>query len=108
MLDVLDDEADRCGPLPPPETPSDIVGSISESATASRTRAVFSALTPGSSFTTRETVFRLTPATLATSTIVGDSLIPLLPSPTDGRFAARAVRQRCHQPKYGPSSVDKQ
>src|ERR671922_2788799 len=31
MLDVLDDEADRCGPLPPPETPSDIVGSISES-----------------------------------------------------------------------------
>jgi hypothetical protein len=37
---------------------------------AAATRAAVSARTPGSSLTTRETVFRLTPAVLATSRIV--------------------------------------
>src|SRR5690242_5797138 len=38
---------------------------------ACRTRAAVAAFTPGSSFTTRETVFNATPAAAATSFIVG-------------------------------------
>src|SRR3954452_5276284 len=38
---------------------------------AAVTRAAVSCATPGSALTTRETVFRLTPAVLATSRIVG-------------------------------------
>jgi hypothetical protein len=38
---------------------------------AASTRAAVSARTPASAFTTRDTVFRLTPAVLATSRIVG-------------------------------------
>src|SRR5918999_1645697 len=56
--------------------------------TAPRTRDSVSGRTPASWFTTRETVLRLTPASLATSTIVGRSLIP-------APDAILGLRQRC-------------
>jgi hypothetical protein len=45
------------------------------SATAARTRSEVPATTPGSSFKTRDTVFKLTPACEATSRIVGRPLM---------------------------------
>ena len=49
----------------------DVVASEAELARSLLTRAAVSGRTPGSLLTTRETVFRLTPALLATSLIVG-------------------------------------
>jgi hypothetical protein len=51
-------------------------------ATAACTRSAVASATPGSPFTTRETVFRLTPAEAATSFIVG-------------RAASRLAERRC-------------
>jgi hypothetical protein len=68
--DVLDDQPERVGPPWRSERATSLRANPSRAIAAS-TRAAVSARTPASRFTTRETVFRLTPAVLATSRIVG-------------------------------------
>ena len=82
--DVLDDEPERVARPWRSERATSLRGKPS-SAIAASTRAAVAGRTPSSLLTTRETVFRLTPAVLATSRIVGLATLSWLsPRPSPG------------------------
>src|SRR5205807_220809 len=79
------------------------LGRKSSCSIARRTRSAISGATPASALTTRETVFRLTPARKATSRIVGRNVLAICLTSSWGSLPGATRIRDATAPGYAPA-----